>query len=93
MLDFYEPVKRSMFRYFCRHHSEVVQQEFCVPKRIRIKKHCSRATPKRIGEGKGSQVPLGRVVKGPKAYSRFNCKIAKSQAVQLREVAVDTNSG
>ena len=93
MLDFYEPVKRSMFRFFCRHHSEIVQQEFSVPKRIRIKKHSSRGMPRRVGEGKNSRVPLGKVVKGPEAYTRFNFNNVKNQTAQMREVAVDTNSG
>ena len=92
MLDFYEPVKRSMFRYFCRHHSGVVQQEFSIPKRIKIVKHGSRGMPRRIGETKINKLPLGHVVKGSNTYSRFKCKNMKNQSVQLREVTVDSHS-
>ena len=49
MFDFYEPIRRSMFAYFCRHHGKVIEAAFAVPKKLKIRKHRRLNASKGVG--------------------------------------------
>ena len=42
MQDLYEGIKKSMFGYFCKHHKNLIEERFKVPRRLKITKKSFR---------------------------------------------------
>ena len=38
MQDLYDAIRKSMFSYFCKHHSHLIEERFEVPRRMKISK-------------------------------------------------------
>ena len=38
MKDSYEPTRKALFAYFCRHHNNLIEYKFQIPFKLRIKK-------------------------------------------------------
>ena len=47
MVDLYETIRKSMFAYFCKHHSHIIQENFAVPRKVKIAKKNQRTQPRR----------------------------------------------
>ena len=47
MADLYETIRKSMFAYFCKHHSNIIHENFAVPRKLKITKKSPGAQPKR----------------------------------------------
>ena len=47
MADLYETIRKSMFAYFCKHNSHIIEEKFAVPRKVKIAKKSQRSQPKR----------------------------------------------
>ena len=47
MADFYETIRKSMFAYFCKHHSNIIEEKFAVPRKVKIAKKSHKTQHKR----------------------------------------------
>ena len=60
MSDLYESIRKSMFAYFCKHHSNIIEEKFAVPRKVKIAKKSQRGQPKRYYNSEDSHtVSLG----------------------------------
>ena len=79
MFDFYEPIRRSMFAYFCRHHGKVIEAAFAIPKKLKIRKN------KRSSFRKGSSI---KIITNDSLTHRKNksltCKIQETERQALQ---------
>ena len=47
MADLYASIQKSMFAYFCKHNSHIIEEKFAVPRKVKIAKKAQRAQPRR----------------------------------------------
>ena len=47
MTDLYASIQKSMFAYFCKHNSHIIEENFAVPRKVKIAKKAQRAQPRR----------------------------------------------
>ena len=47
MSDLYASIQKSMFAYFCKHNSHIIEENFAVPRKVKITKKAQRAQPRR----------------------------------------------
>ena len=47
MSDLYDSIRKSMFAYFCKHNSHIIEENFAVPRKVKIAKKAQRTLPRR----------------------------------------------
>ena len=61
MAEIYDSIRKSMFAYFCKHHSQLIEENFAVPRRVKIGKKPQRQQTRRYFPSGKLAVPSASV--------------------------------